>query len=172
VRAVVSRNYRTKAEYEELAGTENPGQAVPPQEDDEIFAFGFSRGAFTIRVLVGLIADRGLVSYRSESELDRQANAAYRAYRAENFKSLFRVEWVFRKLRDIIFPARHTKNERPVKEIRFLGLWDTVAAYGLPIDEMTRGVSRFLFPLELPTGDMRGRSYRRGCALQSRNFGF
>src|SRR6266566_5430754 len=29
--------------------------------DDEIFGFGFSRGAFTIRVLMGLILDQGLV---------------------------------------------------------------------------------------------------------------
>src|SRR5215475_6568265 len=33
--------------------------------DDRIYAFGFSRGAFTIRVLVGLIAREGLVTYRS-----------------------------------------------------------------------------------------------------------
>jgi type VI secretion system (T6SS) phospholipase Tle1-like effector len=46
--------------------------------------------------------------------------------------------------------ARPDKNERPVDHIAFLGLWDTVAAYGLPIDEMTRGVSRYLWPLELP----------------------
>jgi hypothetical protein len=32
-----------------------------------------------------------------------------------------------------------------------LGLWDTVAAYGLPIEEMTRGVSQWIWPLELPT---------------------
>ena len=35
--------------------------------------------------------------------------------------------------------------------IRFLGLWDTVAAYGLPIEEMTRGVSQWIWPLELPS---------------------
>jgi uncharacterized protein (DUF2235 family) len=36
------------------------------QQGDEIFGFGFSRGAFTIRVLVGLIAKEGLITYRSE----------------------------------------------------------------------------------------------------------
>ena len=30
---------------------------------DKIYAFGFSRGAFTIRVLMGLILDQGLVPY-------------------------------------------------------------------------------------------------------------
>ena len=32
------------------------------QPGDRIFAFGFSRGAFTIRVLMGLIDDQGLIT--------------------------------------------------------------------------------------------------------------
>ena len=35
---------------------------------DQIYGFGFSRGAFTIRVLTGLIAREGLVVFRSEEE--------------------------------------------------------------------------------------------------------
>src|SRR5215813_5762744 len=50
---------------------------------DEIFGFGFSRGAFTIRIVVGLIFDQGLVPYESEAELHRNAKAAYRAFRRE-----------------------------------------------------------------------------------------
>src|ERR1700751_4757969 len=38
--------------------------------DDRIFGFGFSRGAFTIRVLMGLILNQGLVSAYNEKELD------------------------------------------------------------------------------------------------------
>src|ERR1700753_4122873 len=30
-------------------------------ENDESYAFGFSRGAFTIRVVIGLIVDQGLI---------------------------------------------------------------------------------------------------------------
>lgn len=33
----------------------------------------------------------------------------------------------------------------------FVGLWDTVDAYGLPIDEMTRGWDQWVWPLSLPT---------------------
>src|ERR1700680_3383502 len=42
---------------------------------DEIYAFGFSRGAFTIRVVIGLIIDQGLIPTDniSETELDRLA---------------------------------------------------------------------------------------------------
>ena len=148
------RNYRSHLDYLALeaaaAKAENRDEKYGPYQGDDIFAFGFSRGAFTIRVVNGLICEQGLVSYRTEEELDRKVATAYRAHRAENFKSRFQVEWVFRKLRNLFVSAKHDKNERPVDHIAFLGLWDTVAAYGLPVDEMTRGVSRYLWPLELP----------------------
>ena len=38
------------------------------EPDAEIYAFGFSRGAFTIRILIGLILEQGLVPYYSEGE--------------------------------------------------------------------------------------------------------
>src|SRR4249920_2385673 len=47
-------------------------------EADQIYAFGFSRGAFTIRVLTGFILNQGLVRYRSEAELNHAARQAYR----------------------------------------------------------------------------------------------
>ena len=50
--------------------------------DDELFGFGFSRGAFTIRIVMGLIDSQGLVKADNEAELDSLASAAYRAYRA------------------------------------------------------------------------------------------
>ena len=148
------RNYRSHLDYLALeaaaAKAENRPEQYGPWQSDDIFAFGFSRGAFTLRVVNGLICEQGLVTYRTEEELDRKVAAAYRAHRAESFKSQFQVEWVFRKLRNLFVSAKHDKNERPVDHVAFLGLWDTVAAYGLPIDEMTRGVSRYLWPLELP----------------------
>ena len=42
-------------------------------ESDEIFGFGFSRGAFTIRVVMGLILNQGLIAADTEEELDRKA---------------------------------------------------------------------------------------------------
>ena len=148
------RNYRSHLDYLALeaaaAKAENRAERYGPHQSDDIFAFGFSRGAFTIRVVNGLICEQGLVNYQTEEELDRKVAVAYRAHRAEKFKSRFQVEWVFRKLRNLFVSAKHDKNERPVDHIAFLGLWDTVAAYGLPVDEMTRGVSRYLWPLELP----------------------
>ena len=122
--------------------------------DDEIYGFGFSRGAFTIRVVIGLVLDQGLVRGNTDAELYENAKLAYRAYRANLFHTVFRLEAPFRWIRDAVlrlFGHRYdqTRN-RTVEKIKFLGLWDTVAAYGLPIDEMARGVSKWLFPLELP----------------------
>ena len=37
--------------------------------DDELFGFGFSRGAFTIRIVMGLIDSQGLVKADNEAEL-------------------------------------------------------------------------------------------------------
>jgi uncharacterized protein (DUF2235 family) len=125
----------------------------------KIYAFGFSRGAFTIRVLIGLILHQGLAPYYSEEDLHARARNAYRAFRAYRFHSVLRVEWIFRQLRDgvlflwdkITHRNPYTKSENTiVNSVEFMGLWDTVAAYGLPIEEMTRGVSEWIWPLELP----------------------
>jgi uncharacterized protein (DUF2235 family) len=121
--------------------------------DDEIYGFGFSRGAFTIRVLMGLILDQGLVPARdiSESELQDQAVRAYRRYHDRHFHTNWWLilQWI-RNLVGKGKPKPLPPGPYPAPKIRFLGLWDTVAAYGLPIDEMTRGVSQWITPLELP----------------------
>jgi uncharacterized protein (DUF2235 family) len=140
----------------------------------KIFAFGFSRGAFTIRVLVAFILEQGLVVARSESELDRLAREAYRAYRANGYHSILRVEWLARGIRNglvriVDVLRRRTPYDRAknieVPTITFLGLWDTVAAYGLPIDEMTRGFSKWIWPLELPNRELSRRVLRACHAL-------
>ena len=56
-------------------------------DTDEIYAFGFSRGAFTIRILTGLILEQGLIRAATEQELDHKARQAYREFRRENFST-------------------------------------------------------------------------------------
>src|SRR6202008_4281373 len=49
------------------------------QQGDRIYGFGFSRGAFTIRVVAGFIARIGLVNYDgNEANVARDAEIAYR----------------------------------------------------------------------------------------------
>jgi len=95
---------------------------------------------------------------------------AYRAYRAEKFKTIWIVRWIlllFRGSRDLIlflFGVRYDgKNNTRVKTIKFLGLWDSVAAYGLPIDEMARGFSQWIWPLELPNRSFDASRIDRAC---------
>jgi uncharacterized protein (DUF2235 family) len=148
------RNYKSRQDYQ-AEGIQS--------EDDDIFAFGFSRGAFTIRVLVGLVLDQGLVNYETEDELDRKTKAAYRQYRAKNFKTYTGIEVLFRWIRSWFVSASHDSAQRAVSHVRFLGLWDTVAAYGFPVDELTRGVSRYLWPLELPNRQLDTDRVRKAC---------
>lgn len=128
---------------------------------DRIWMFGFSRGAYTIRVLAGLVHSQGLVEFETEADLDRNALAAYRAFRADAFppKSPL-VFWVplGRAIRDYVVSwwqsitggtryADVQKSNRKNIEIDFIGVWDTVAAYGLPIDELSIAVDRWVWPM-------------------------
>jgi uncharacterized protein (DUF2235 family) len=132
------------------------------QAGDDIYGFGFSRGAFTIRVLVGLITCEGLVDARSEEELDRYAIAAYRHYRTVRFTTWSPFVIVLRWLRDSALRIRDrlkgnaTYDEvsaateaagRKQIRIKFLGLWDTVEAYGIPIPELKRGIDWVIWPM-------------------------
>ena len=129
-------------------------------DTDHIYGFGFSRGAFTIRVVIGLILNQGLVSAQNEAELDRKSRAAYRQYRRE----LWHIEDAFRAIRDLFLAKDYDKaHNRPVGKIRFIGVWDTVAAYGAPLDEMTRGISKWIWPLELPNHTLDRERVMRAC---------
>jgi uncharacterized protein (DUF2235 family) len=131
-------------------------------EDDDIFGFGFSRGAFTIRVVTGLILDQGLVQTANEIDLDRLAKAAFRDYHTRKYHTVW---WELFHTDRKIPPSTTAAGNRQVNNIRFLGLWDTVAAYGLPVDEMTRGVNKWIWPLELPNRVLSPRVQRACHAL-------
>ena len=74
-----------------------------------MFGFGFSRGAFTIRVVMGLILNQGLVEADNEAELDSQASAAYRAYRRERYHTFWHFEVPFRGCATCSVPQYHDK---------------------------------------------------------------
>ena len=122
--------------------------------DDEIYAFGFSRGAFTIRTLLEIIATQGLVNFQSQAELDRKAEAVYRAHRIERAQPIIPLEALFRRFQNFNREKYEKADNRFDVKIRFVGLWDTVAAYGLPIEALTRALSRWFWPLDLPTREL------------------
>ncbi len=126
------------------------------READRLYAFGFSRGAFTARVLIGLIESQGLIAGVEGKDLKRHAKWAYREYRRQ-FNATKGLVTPLRFVRDLwlrswerlfghpLYDAN--KNHRP--RVTFLGLWDMVDAYGLPIDEMTRGWDEWVWPLSV-----------------------
>lgn len=140
-------------------------------DGDRIFGFGFSRGSFTMRVVAGFIASIGLVPYDyNEDDLRARAIVAYRQYRKRGTaKTMARFHLhVLRAIRD--FFSRHLMGKPrfediqfvPVEKIEFLGVWDTVDAYGGPIDEIVRAIDYWYWPLSLPDRFMNGK-IRRAC---------
>ncbi len=88
---------------------------------DQIYLFGFSRGAFTVRSLAGLIRKCGILR-RDEKDL---VTEAYTFYRDRNPKT--RPD----KPGAIEFRNRHAVAD--VTHIRFIGVWDTVGSLGNPL---------------------------------------
>ena len=120
------------------------------EEGDRIYACGFSRGAYTIRVLIGVVNDQGLVQADSQQELKTRARDAYRRYR-ENYVTFGALQTPARMIRNAILrvPKKADIPSIPSPKITFVGLWDTVSAYGLPFDELTRAWN-FILPLSVP----------------------
>ena len=94
--------------------------------EDRIYLFGFSRGAFTARVVAGLINRLGLLRPGHLGQFDRAFDELYRPH----FESLRDAPAVRRKLRTDIatFRSEHCRPE--TFRISFLGVWDTVKSYG------------------------------------------
>jgi uncharacterized protein (DUF2235 family) len=141
---------------------------------DRIYGFGFSRGAFTMRVVAGLIANQGLVPYSGdEAALARYAADAYRGYR-RRFNITKGLVTPSRNLRDLCIkayrylariPQYEKGNQIDVPKIHFLGLWDTVDAYGGPIEEMVSAIDYWYWPLSMPDRFMSTKVHRACHAL-------
>ena len=116
------------------------------EEGDKIYLFGFSRGAFTVRMLAGMIAKRGLCTkYGDEKALHKTARKQFEAYRLGPRKSRKKglLTLSFRSAR-----GRGTPKGEKWPDIEFLGVWDTVEAYGFPIEEVAGIWDRLVLPLK------------------------
>jgi uncharacterized protein (DUF2235 family) len=145
---------------------------------DRIYCFGFSRGAFTIRIVAGMIARQGLVNYNNdEADLARFAADAYRLYRRRFTggiaKYLGYIGIDLRGMRDFVIrqwrKLRHQSVSAPpptsTESIHFVGIWDTVDAYGGPIEEMTRAIDYWIWPLSMPDRFMSAKVHKACHAL-------
>jgi uncharacterized protein (DUF2235 family) len=96
---------------------------------DELFLFGFSRGAFTARSTAGFIRNAGILRRDNIDKIDdayslyRSRTAHPRGIEARLFRSTYSVE----------------------TRIHFIGVWDTVGALGVPLNGFRRFNRRWQF---------------------------
>jgi len=91
------------------------------QTGDELYLFGFSRGAYTARSLGGLIRKCGLLKRASGGHVDKSAiSDAYDFYRNTSIKPDDVAAMDYRAAHSIEI------------EIHFIGVWDTVGSLGIP----------------------------------------
>ena len=105
------------------------------EQGDEIFLFGFSRGAFTARTLCGIISRCGLIYPGAPLSIE-QVWKRYGKNREKN--DLWLVE------RTLETPAKYPKVELTLEDrrlaecsrrvhIKMIGVWDTVGSMGIPL---------------------------------------
>jgi uncharacterized protein (DUF2235 family) len=108
--------------YRELCDHYQPGSSI--------FLFGFSRGAYTVRSLAGLISACGLLKTERLEDADawdRIERIFQKGYRPKKGNREPQENWI------ALGWEFHTKPGKPIP-IHFLGVWDTVGALGIPDD--------------------------------------
>jgi uncharacterized protein (DUF2235 family) len=109
---------------------------------DEIYVFGFSRGAYTARSFAGLLSTCGIL----DRQRARHANEAVELYKRRSKTEAFREEAA--RFRSEYSPhicvseqedewrAQHVAGYRtgmlPLLKVKYLGVWDTVGSLGIP----------------------------------------
>jgi uncharacterized protein (DUF2235 family) len=96
------------------------------EEGAQVFVFGFSRGSYTARSLIGWIASAGLL--RRETCTEENEWAAWRYYRTPPAQ---RLSGAWTALGDIVHP-------RSKVEIACVGVFDTVGALGIPLSRFSQ----------------------------------
>jgi len=100
---------------------------------DELWLFGFSRGAYTARSLAGMIHNCGLLKRNNLGKIG-EAYSLYRD-RTDSTKPSSGIAKAFR-----------AANCWPDFGIRFIGVWDTVGALGIPVTPLRFWTkSKYLF---------------------------
>jgi uncharacterized protein (DUF2235 family) len=98
------------------------------EDGDEVYVLGFSRGAYTARSLVGMIRNCGLIYPK---HLALRVAMAYGIYRTRDDGADSMTAKLFRQA-----------FSRAIK-IKFMGVWDTVGALGIPLDVLSDAKMKF-----------------------------
>jgi uncharacterized protein (DUF2235 family) len=125
--------------------------ALNYQDGDQIYLFGFSRGAYTVRAVAGLINMIGLLGPDQLNINDYGLTAYKRAAEKDDLK----IAWQFQRI-----------SEGRDVSIHFLGVWDTVASVIVPRPD------RFYIPslqfLPFTKQNKRVRIFRQAFAIDER----
>ncbi len=121
---------------------------------DRIYLFGFSRGAFTVRTLAGLINTCGIIKREVEHDekfLDK-VEMAYSEYRSK-YKRIFCPKLTKGEIekRAAIFRKKYCVGDETIK---FIGVWDTVDAVGVPVDELAWVIDKFFYPFKFTDSEL------------------
>lgn len=87
-------------------------------DGDELYLFGFSRGAYTVRTLAGFMYRFHLLQKCD----DFFVPDLFKAYEAKRDLTAVKSDPTFKNLHDV----------KPCPQIKFIGVWDTVGALGAP----------------------------------------
>lgn len=95
--------------------------------DDDIWLFGFSRGAYTARCIAGMLRNCGILNREiNPDQIDKSVDLAYGFYRDRDLAKHPEAKASEEFKKSFSYPD----SKKPI--IKFLGLWDTVGAHGLP----------------------------------------
>ncbi len=94
---------------------------------DQIYLFGFSRGAFTARSLGGLISKYGLLDFSGIDDASDRSTLVKHVYNDGYKKGGVTASSLESNFSKLSFFANSNK-------IQFIGAWDTVGALGVPDD--------------------------------------
>ena len=141
--------------YTELVHVYEPG--------DHIYLFGFSRGAYTVRALSGMIEYCGILDIKNVEKvgyksLKERVDRCWTAFRREAFQRVTE-----RKRRNNLPSSDTTQQDGKRREafgacmddkhlphgavtIEFVGVWDTVGAVGTPFEEL-RDLFNWIYPM-------------------------
>jgi uncharacterized protein (DUF2235 family) len=108
-------------------------------EGDEIFIFGFSRGAYTARSLAGLVAKLGILKPGSPIGVGQ----FYERYKRSGDKTIWQLHELqdAGKLNDPTLEERWMLKYSQPARIKVVAVWDTVGSLGIPAFSI-KGVSR------------------------------
>ena len=120
--------------YEWLIDNYSPG--------DDIFIFGFSRGAYTARSLAGLVAKHGLLKAGAPLGVKQ----LYERYKRQDDRTVWQLQRLsgLGQLNDATVEEQWLlKYSQPIN-IKVVAVWDTVGALGIPFFSI-QGISRKTF---------------------------